>query len=734
VNLGNWLVRIAFVLALVAAIRLVPTLRRPQVGSPRGAGWILGLHAWTVVAALLLLVSHFVGHRFEYDYVAQYSSRALSPALSLAAVWAGQEGSILLWAAFGGLVGLALWRQPGSLAKPALFFVSIAQAWLLGLLLIRSPFVRHALPPAEGMGLNPLLEDPWMVFHPPVLFVGYASLVAPFALAAAALVRRQHADWNRMVWPWALFAVVSLGTGIALGGVWAYKVLGWGGYWGWDPVENASLVPWLVSVGLVHGLLIQRATRALVRTNLLLALLAWITVVGGTYLTRSGVLQAFSVHSFADSGLNVPLIAFLVAATLASAGLLIARWRSFETGQERWLELSRESALWLGLMTVLVLAALVALGTTAPLLTALAGRPASVNVKYYEYVSVPLGVVLVLLMALAPALRWSRQQGLSWVGTLAPGLIAGVVLPLIAVLAGLRDQTAMALTAISGLALGVNASMSARLLKRGWTYGAGYLVHVGIAVMVLGMVISSVLGKTERLRLLPGRPVSSLGYTLTFQGTSTGARGERTLQVHVERGPWRFEARPVLVKAPRDEGLMRKPAIDGWKDLYLSPLELQPVQSHGEPIWLAKGQEVTLGQAGVTFTGFRMTSHEDLVVYADLRVRKDGRIVEAAPGVRAAMSGSQPIPVEVPDLGQISLARIDADNKRVAVLLSGGLGAGPAALVELSTKPMVNLVWIGALLALLGSGLAGLRRAVEKLPARSRLKHPLRPGVAEATH
>jgi cytochrome c-type biogenesis protein CcmF len=718
-NVGQLLIQFAFALALAAAAAFAPALR-PDARERRGgpAAWAFGLHAAAAMAALALLCAYFVGHRFEYDYVTRYSSRALSPALTLASTWAGQEGSIMLWAALGGLVGLALLRQPGSLARPAMFFVSLSQVWLLGLLMIRSPFVRLAAPPADGMGLNPLLEDPWMVVHPPVLFVGYAALVVPFALAAAALARGRFQDWNRMAWPWTLFGVVSLGTGIGLGGVWAYKTLGWGGYWGWDPVENASLVPWLVSVGLVHGLLIERTTASLRRTNLLLALLTWVTVVGGTYLTRSGILQDFSVHSFADAGLNTPLVGFLALCTFGGALLLAWRWRTIEPGRATWLELSRESALWLGLMTVLALAAFVTLGTTAPLLTALFGQPASVNVKFYEYVSVPVGILLVLLMGLAPALRWTRQQGWSWLAALAPGVIGGVLMPLGLLLAGVRSPALLALTAMAGLALGINAWVSLRLFRRGWSLGSGYLVHVGIAVMVFGMIASSVLGKSERVTLEPGRPVETLGYTLALQGIEPGARGERELVVQVTRGDWGFVARPVLVPTPRDQGVMRRPALEPRRDLYLSPIELMEGRAPEEPVWLEKDHEVNLGGSRVTFTRFRMESHEDLVVYADLRVERDGQVLNASAGLKAGAQGGTPIPAEIPGLGEVRLTRIDADHGRVALMLPAG-NATTVAIMEFSTKPLVNLVWVGALVALLGTALAGLRRALERLPKRA---------------
>jgi cytochrome c-type biogenesis protein CcmF len=616
----------------------------------------------------------------------------------------------------GALVGLALLRQPGALSRPAMFFVSLMQAWLLALLFIRSPFVRSAVAPVDGMGLNPLLEDPWMVIHPPILFLGYAALVAPFALAGAALVRNELREWNRMVWPWALFAVVTLGAGIALGGIWAYKTLGWGGYWGWDPVENASLIPWLVSVGLVHGLLIERTLQSLKRTNLILAMLSWVTVVGGTYLTRSGVLSDFSVHSFADEGLNAPLVGLLGVTALASVAMISWRWRQIGPGKATWTDLSRESALWLGLMTVLVLAAFVTVGTTAPLLTALFGKPASLDTKFYEYVSVPVGIVLILLMALAPALRWTHQQGLSWLRTLGPGAVGAVILPVALWIAGVHPIGALTLAAVSGLALGVNAAMSVRLFRRGWSYGAGYFVHVGIAVMVLGMVASAMLGKSQRVTLAPDRPVEVLGYTLTFQGAERGERGQTALPIRVTGNDGRFEARPVLVEMPERQGMVRRPAIDLRRDLYLSPIQVEAAAV--EPIWIERGHDVTIGDTRVSFSGFRMESHEQLTVFADLRVHRNGQVLNVSPGIKAGASGSTPVPVDVPGLGAVQVVRIDADRGRVAVVFPG-LSAGPTAIVEVSTKPLINLVWIGALLALFGSALAGVRRAVDRLPARA---------------
>ncbi len=629
-NLGDLLLRLAFLLTLPAGFLLLRDLRGRR--SPASADWLLGLHTAALVAAMALLWGLFLAHRFEYAYVAEYSSRALSPALTFAAAWAGQEGSILLWAVLGALVALALLREPGSLSRGATFFAVLGQFALLLLLMVRSPFRTFPFAPPDGQGLNPLLQDPWMVVHPPVLFAGYAVMMAPFALAGAGLVSGAWREWNRSVWPWTLLAVCTLGAGIALGGIWAYKVLGWGGYWGWDPVENASLVPWLVAVALLHGLFIQKTTGALVRTNLLLAMLGWLTVMGGTYLTRSGVLQDFSVHSFADSGLNLPLVLILAASLALAVGLLAWRWRRIESRPTRWTGLSRESALWLGLITVLLFAAMVVFGTTAPLLTALSGRPAGVQPSFYESMSVPLGAIAVVVMAVAPALRWSRQASLGWLVALLPGFVGAVLALAGALVGGVRAPSHLTLISTAGLALGINLWMTVRLFRRGWSYGAGYLGHAGLAVMILGMVMSTALGRTRRLSLPVGEPRQALGYTLTYEGEKIDDRGGHVLAVHVTAKGWSFEARPELLEVPR-QGTMRKPAISGRRELYLSPVDV--------------------------------------------------RDEAFEPGVL------EPQPAAT--------------------------GAG-FAVVDFSTKPLVNLVWIGALVTLLGSILAGVRRAIQVRP------------------
>jgi cytochrome c-type biogenesis protein CcmF len=720
---GELILKLAFV-AVIASVALFITSLRGKRAATAGV-WAFRIHAVLVVTAMGMLAYYFVAHHFEYEYVSNYSSRSLSPALTVASSWAGQEGSVLLWAMFGALVGVALLRQPGSLTYAAMFFVSLMQFFLMLLLMVRSPFRLLPVVPADGKGLNPLLEDPWMVIHPPVLFLGYAAMVVPFAIAAAALVRKEYQDWDRTAWPWSLFAVLALGTGIVLGGIWAFAVLGWGGYWGWDPVENASLIPWILALALVHGLLIQRTTGAGVRTNLILAMIGWVTVVGGTYLTRSGVLQDFSVHSFTDMGLNTPLLAFLGTSFAITAGLMIVRWKSIQAPTSNWMSANRESGLWLGMMTLIVLAILVTVGTTAPITTTLMGEAANVNQGFYNTIIIPFGFLMLLLLAITPALRTTRQEKSEWAMTLAPGVLLGLAALVGTYLAGLRDITHLLLAALSGLALGVSSWATIQRLRKGWEHAAGALGHAGVTIMTLGIVVSGSMSENQQVQLPQGTAMPALGYSLTLQGTELGRRGEQILLIEIADEDWHFDARPWMLPMGEDRGMMRTPSISGWRGLYLSPVDYGMTHNHEEgAAWLEKGKPVTVGDVSYTFTAFRMESHDQQFhIFADIQVERDGESFQISPSKTVGGGQEHSEPAEVPGVGMLTLGRVDADNGRVAVELPGAEEHHEdvlTAVVELSTKPLIHLVWIGAVLTMLAALVAGVRRAREralKVPA-----------------
>ena len=326
--------------ALLASSALYIAAGARGRGTPRGlivvrlARGLFILAALCIVAAAGTLGALLVTHRFDAAYVYEHSARGMAPLYWFPSFWAGQEGSFLLWAFWTALLGIVLACTSGPAENRVMPVYNSILVFLVGMLLIRSPFLpldtQGGPVPLEGLGLNPNLENPWMVIHPPTLFLGFSSLAVPFSFALAALFHRSWQSWLRQAVPWALFGFSILGLAMMMGGYWAYEMLGWGGFWGWDPVENGPFIPWLGLIAFLHAAQIQRVKGGFHRTTLFFALIPFVTALYETFLTRTGILEKFSVHSFSTLGGNANnvLLAVLLLALAAALGTLA--WRSRE--------------------------------------------------------------------------------------------------------------------------------------------------------------------------------------------------------------------------------------------------------------------------------------------------------------------------------------------------------------------------------------------------------------------
>jgi len=602
--LAGWIV---LTLALLVSLY---AMAAAWLGAWRGsARWVArGRGGAVVVAALLgmavaLLLVGLVTDSFDLRYVMAHSARGMPLYLKVSALWAGQEGSLLLWAALQATVTAWLATRPparGAVLVPwATALLAVVTTLFVGLcLLAANPFVPQLGIPADGLGLNPLLRHPAMVLHPPLLYVGYVGLAVPAALALAALIELEPDAFMPAARPWALGSWLFLGVGLLLGARWAYDVLGWGGYWGWDPVENAGLMPWLTATGLLHGL---NAPRRGVQTRawaVVLAVVSFLLVIAGTFITRSGMIA--SVHAFAFSGVGPPLLAFLGVATAGSVALIVARAkvlapaRALPGDAEGGAVLSRAGLYSLTLVLLSTLTASILIGTLLPTLTeALGGRPLAAGPEWFDRVTGPQFAGLVLLMGLCPLV--GRMVGDSRrMGGILPALLGGIVLPGAVAASGVGGGLTLAAMALIGAAGGavlaplaldafaVRGSTGRALPVAMWwalTFHrrrlGGLLVHVGVLVMAVGIVATRGHAVDAVLVLPRGKRAVVQGYELAFEGLRQGEAGDHTATqatVAVYRGErLRVRLAPQLDRYPASGQIIATPAVRSTlrEDLYL---------------------------------------------------------------------------------------------------------------------------------------------------------------------
>ncbi|MFO1073000.1 MAG: heme lyase CcmF/NrfE family subunit [Geminicoccaceae bacterium] len=596
-EIGHYALVLALGMALVQG-----TL--PLLGAARRDSTLTGLAEPTACAQLLFvtlafgaLIHAYVTSDFSIANVAENSAVEKPLIYKISGTWGNHEGSLVLWvwilALFGAAVALFGRNLPPSFRARVLAVQAlIAVGFLLFMLLTSNPFLRLDPAPLDGRGLNPILQDPGLAFHPPMLYLGYVGLSTAYSFAVAALIEgRVDATWARWVRPWTLAAWTALTLGIALGSWWAYYELGWGGWWFWDPVENASFMPWLAATALLHSAIVVEKRDALKSWTVLLAILAFSLSLLGTFLVRSGVLT--SVHAFAtDPARGVFILCLLIVAIGGS--LLLYAWRAPALkGGGLFAPISREGGLLLNNLLLATAAATVLLGTLYPLiLDTLGGPKISVGAPFFNATFVPLMIPVLVAVPIGSMLAWKRGD---LAGVLAR-LLAAMAVTLLAVLAWLwlhDPRTAMGALGIGlgiwvvagslnelALRLGVGLPFSAaRLLTRArglprsaW---AMTLAHIGLGVLILGITVQST-GRVERILVLqPGETTELAGYQVRFEGVNeakgpnyTARRATFTVTrdgapvtvLHSDKRFYQVEGMPTT-EAGIDTNL--------WRDLYL---------------------------------------------------------------------------------------------------------------------------------------------------------------------
>ncbi|HWR83552.1 MAG TPA: cytochrome c biogenesis protein CcsA [Candidatus Deferrimicrobium sp.] len=774
---GQLLIWYAFAANLIAGLAFFKLARGD--GSYRS----LALRSYQVLTlasglAAAYLFYLFFTHDFTVKYVFEYSDRSLPFFYVLSAFWAGQEGTYLLWLLLSVAFGYAILKRGGVYTNYAMVIYSLVNFFFLTLLVKVSPFKLLDFAAADGAGLNPLLQDPWMVVHPPVIFVGYAASAVPFAIAIAALILNDYRDWIRRVFPWQVVTTLMLAGGNILGGYWAYKTLGWGGYWAWDPVENSSFIPWFVSLALLHSMVLEKRTGALRRTNMLLTALVFLLVVYGTFLTRSGVLADFSVHSFVDLGANVYLVGFLILFVALTLLMFLLRTNRLGRVPVNYNVYSRDFFLFAGMLLLFLFGMIVLFWTSLPLLTSwLSATPRAADKATYNGFALPFAVLLAFLLTVSPftsplsfvpqrfktRLVWSVGLAvLAGVGLflilpdaglvftvlliivvtglsvylmkpdlirwLAPAVIALFAVIILSITLGLRQPMYILFIAAAVMSVFSNVIYLVRQLPHAWRLVGGQLTHFGFGLMLLGVLSSNAFSSNEHLILPKGDSREAYGLTVSYEGMERDLNQPKNkLLLTVEEDGQTVEAHPELYFSKRLDGIMRKPYIQKslLYDTYFSPQQVQEPNPQ-EGLQLTKDEPKQIGEFTLTFAGFEMGQHNpgegSLRVVANLWVQRGNSLDTIAPAVVAitkadGSTSMMDFPAQIGDAQKypVSIERILADQAAVVLNIPGLTDAGQmeALVLDISKKPVINLVWAGTTLILLGCVIAFLRRRAE---------------------
>ncbi|MCC7162984.1 MAG: heme lyase CcmF/NrfE family subunit [Anaerolineae bacterium] len=535
---------LALVLGLAASVYVVFAAVFSQIKrrnefflSARNGVWLI---AGLATLAVVILEWALITHQFRFEYVASHVSRDQPLFYTITALWGGQQGSLLFWVWLLSLFGaIVLLQHPGEsdpLIPWVIAFLAFTSAFFFSLLVfVSSPFTLLAQAPADGIGLNPLLQDPGMIIHPVTQYLGYVGFAVPFAFAFAALVTGKLGyDWIRTTRRWALFAWLFLSLGLLFGMRWAYVELGWGGYWGWDPVENAALIPWLTGTAYLHSVMIQEKRGMLKVWNLVLILLTFLLTILGTFITRSGVIQ--SVHAFGVSSMGPFFLAYIAAVLVVTVYFIYVRLDKLKEENRLDSMLSREATFLLNNLILLGAAVATLWGTVFPLISeVIVGKQITVAAPFFNQVNGPIFLALVLLMGVCTLIGWRRASPRHLVRNFMSPAAVAVVTMVVLMLIGVRDPYGLIALVAAAFVLttillefyrGTRARMrmykenaaiaQAQLVNKNRRRYGGYIVHLGVILAVIGIVGSTFFQTSAQQNLAPGQTVELGPYLVQF--------------------------------------------------------------------------------------------------------------------------------------------------------------------------------------------------------------------------
>lgn len=832
-DLGHFFVITSFIAALASAfsyfkVTNASSLEKQNFWRQNGA-FSFYTHAIAVLGICVSLFIIIANHYFEYHYAYSYSDSKLPDHYLISTFWNGQEGSFLLWMFWQAALGIIIIHTNRFWEGPVMTVFALVQAFLASMILGvvlpgfdfrigSSPFVllrevMHDAPiflsqpdfiPAEGNGLNPLLQNYWMVIHPPTLFLGFAATLVPFSFCIAGLWIKKYRDWVRPALPWALFAGAVLGLGILMGGYWAYETLNFGGYWNWDPVENAVYVPWLILVAAIHTMITYKNSETALKASMILVISVFTLILYSTFLTRSGILGDSSVHSFTDLGLSGQLLLYLLFFLVIAVVLLGWRWKEIPTTEKEVSTYSREFWIFIGVLVLCLMGFQVLIPTSIPVWNSIVNNvfggssnmaPPPDQIGFYTKFQLWFAIGVAILSAIGQYFWWKkmdvRQLGKELLGPFLVTLVVFVVLLQFIIF----QFSADALTNFSYLLIlftgiftvAANGKILFGLLKSSPTLSGGAIAHIGVGLMLVGIMFSSGYSKIvslnntgllysseasdeynrDNLLLFINEPRSMAGYRIEFKGDRLEPREKPGFvdpnEVEFTDDPFRVVARKDIVYKeeklynagdtfeifpenryyeiqltgqsgkqhrlyPRIQdnpnmGMAASPDIkrDLGKDLYAHVVDLndpekaewteaEEVRVNANEQFFVNDYVAALEKVERVFSiGSVKLDSADVAVKAHIRVKGEYKDYIAEPIflIRNRMVGR--IPYEIGDLGvQLTLLNIHPETNQFSVGVS--TRQKDYVILKAMEKPLINVLWLGTLMLMVGFSMAMARR------------------------
>lgn len=791
-ELGHLFVLISFVAGIVATLAYTMGTNAKDLTAQNGwlqmGRWSFMAHGVSVWAVIGLLFAMLVNKYYEYEYVWAHASDDLPFKYVFSAFWEGQEGSFLLWAFWHVVLGFVLMKYAKSWESPVMAVVAlvntIVMSMLLGIYITSgdarlgsSPFVLMRdmnfapifntptyLEQVKGNGLNPLLQNYWMTIHPPTLFLGFASTVVPFAYAIAGLWLRKHTEWIRPALAWSLFSAAILGTGILMGGAWAYEALSFGGYWAWDPVENASLVPWITLVAGIHTALVAQHTGHSIRGTYFFLLSSFILIIYSTFLTRSGILGETSAHSFTEMGLEWQLVGFMAIPTAISLYFYLRNGRDIPTPEKEESSYSKEFWLFIGSLVLLFSAALITYTTSIPVFNKVLGTkiaPPEDVVDHHNRFQLWIGVFISLLSAVAQFMRYRietpnagyKQFFFRHIG-LSAGVALAIGLPLM-LWSGIAAWQYWLLVITGLFTIVANLDYIVAVVRGKVAVSGSAVAHIGFGFLMVGAVFSGALKQpismgftsleedalgglnkqtNKQVLLIKNRTEKIAGgYEVTYSDEWEDGNAHYFALKFVQRGADssiinEFTTTPNVLKTKQPDGSFKFAAANPNTKHYLG----QDVFTLAIPDWafqseedkkedtaswktnlIKEGDTIYTSNNYIVLTGLNTAPKHpdyvpmegDIAIAAQLMIHNiEGRTPVIASPVYC-IRGNTPLmfDAKLAELGlELRLARIVPDEQKFQIEVRDSKPKQAYVVMQALLFPLINLVWLGSILMMLG--------------------------------